>query len=70
MNIPYRERLVQDCCLELNYIAAECKNKEEFAQRSLTYVNSLFDNINIEAKEYYKICKVRALMLAKIKWVE
>lgn len=67
--IPYREKLVEDCILELNHIAAECSSKEEFAQRSLSFVNGLFDKINIEAKEYYRICKLRAVMLARIKWV-
>ena len=66
--IPYRSQLVKDLALELGALAAECRTKEQFSKESLTWMTMLFNRYDLEAKEYYRLCKIRAEMLEAYKW--
>lgn len=68
--IPYCEKLVKKYSMELGILAAECKTRAQFEEESLTFIYGLFDKFDIEAKEYYRLCYIRAVILSVTTWTE
>lgn len=68
--IPYREKLVKQYSMELGILAAECKTRAQFEEESLTFIYGLFDKFDIEAKEFYRLCYIRAVILSVTTWTE
>lgn len=64
----YRSELVAKACEKIMLIAAEVNSKKAFEAKSLSFVNKLFDKINIETAEYYDILKYRAWLLETVVW--
>lgn len=68
--IVYREKMVRSYYEKLLLLSAECKTKAQFEKESMDMVNGLFDKIDLEAHEYYAICKIRAELLDTLRWVD
>lgn len=68
--IPYREKMVRSFYEKMLLLSAECKTKAQFEKESMDMVNGLFDKIELEAREYYAICKIRAELLDTLRWVD
>lgn len=66
----YRQQFVRSYYEKLLLLASECISKKQFETESLLLVNSLFDKIDLEAREYYAICKIRAELLDTLRWVD
>lgn len=62
----YRENLVLSFYEKFNYLAVECNTKERFEIESLFMVNALFDEIDLESKEYHAILKIRSEFLKSL----
>ena len=68
--IVYREKMVRSYYEKMLLLSAECKTKAQFEKESMDMVNGLFDKIDLEAREYYAICKIRAELLDTLRWVD
>ena len=66
--IIYRDALVKELALELGILAAECETRAQFEAESMTWLYKLFDRFDIEAREYYRLCYHRAILLDTVKW--